>query len=57
MTSQGEQFRIAIALAKQLNWPLREIPKPFQLSELDDYLNRARAELAARKAAKAEKQK
>lgn len=38
----------AIGLAKQLKWRVEDVPLPFQVMELEDYLNKAEAEVAKR---------
>ncbi len=41
-------YRSGLSLAKQLGRPVEEVPKPFQLNELEDYIVAAKAELEAR---------
>lgn len=38
----------AVALAKRLKWAVEDVPLSFQVQELEDYINKAEQEVAAR---------
>lgn len=56
-STQHELYRAAVALTKQLGWPLADVPQSFALSEVENYVHKAQEEVARRKAAKEAKAK
>lgn len=49
MTTLHELYREGLSLARELGRDVEEVPLPFQLNELEDYVRDRQAEVALRK--------